>query len=250
MRKLLTGLCVGLGLLLTSVAHAQDTTSRPGLVEDSSTLGKDVLQLEGGYTFSRSGATKTHSIGEVLLRYGLNKNVELRVAGDSYQVTRTAGVRISGFQDAAVGVKLKLRTGETKVLRPRVAVLLDSTIPTGAKVFRNDYQPGVTASFGWDVDEKTGLNAAVGYRRADGGAVRFNQVTGGVQLTHQSNDRYGFLGEVYDVNSPGFGGSTKYAAGAVTYKLSKYVTLDLNGGYGLNGLDPDYFVGFGATKRF
>jgi hypothetical protein len=59
------------------------TTDRPDFTESSSVVGRCRLQIEGGYTYLHDAAagveTDEHLLPELLLRYGLNDCLELRV---------------------------------------------------------------------------------------------------------------------------------------------------------------------------
>src|SRR3954447_23328722 len=99
-----------LGLLWTAPLVAQDfsglpeplNTDRPDFTEGTATVPAGHYQLEGGYTFTRQGTDDSQSLGELLLRIGVNDRVEARLGIGSYDWD-DPGIpgepRISGYED-------------------------------------------------------------------------------------------------------------------------------------------------------
>lgn len=79
MKHLLSALLITLPIYLLAQYSEQIHTERPLMTGNPFTVGKSVLQVEGGYTFGYSpvGARiNTHTL-ELLLRYGLTERLEL-----------------------------------------------------------------------------------------------------------------------------------------------------------------------------
>ena len=135
-------------------------TDRPDVHPKQPTVGKNVIQLETGYTFTRSreqGVTVyNHTYPEASLRFGVLADwLEGRI-GQNFASTATAGPNPSasqtGADDLLLGVKLGLM--KQKECLPETAVILQMTVPTGSSFLtRNEVLPGIIAIFGWDVIE-------------------------------------------------------------------------------------------------
>ena len=153
------------------------TTDRPDFTESSVTVGRDVFQIESGYTFGQddeAGArTRSHSIGELLFRYGVYADwLELRLGVSPVaESVRDIGGSASGsgVQDLYLGTKLAL-TPQAGVL-PEMAVVPQMTVPTGSDGFGADATlPGVNWLYGWDVNEFLSTAGSTQVNRAvDGG---------------------------------------------------------------------------------
>jgi len=231
-------------------AEAPISPERPAFTNSTTVVGKGNVVVEGGYTNFRLNGVKTETYGEVLVRYGISPRLELRVAGNSYQVTKATGFRVSGLQDSNVGLKYAVRNGETSVLRPNIAVIVQTSVPTGARNFSsNSYQPGVQALLGWNLSDKTALNAGMGYTRADIGSTRSNRVSQSVVLSHAATDKVGVFVEAFNINTPGTGGATSFAQTGVTYRVTNEFQVDARVGKGLNAGKADFF-GVGGAYRF
>src|SRR5262245_57860492 len=133
-------------------------TDRPDFTEASSTVGKGRVQLESGYTYVRDRNNglrlNSHSFPEALFRIGLFADwFELRI-GQNYHDTRTtsgatAGVApvagtefMTGPEDLYLGVKLALT--EQKKYLPETALILQTTVPTGAdELSADELLPGL-----------------------------------------------------------------------------------------------------------
>ncbi|HKY61551.1 MAG TPA: transporter, partial [Gemmatimonadota bacterium] len=78
-------------------------TDRPDFTESAVTVPRGDVQLESGYTFTRSDEEDEHSLGEVLARIGLVERLEARIGFGSHAWITAAGNDPSGFEDPSVG---------------------------------------------------------------------------------------------------------------------------------------------------
>lgn len=232
-------------------------TDRPDFTEASVTVGKGVLQVETGYTYSfdREGPDQTigHSFPEALFRYGVFDDwLELRLAtnfaGESFNSNS-----IVAMEDIYLGAKLGLTP--QKGWLPEMALVPQMTVPTGHKAFTNDkVLPGVNWLYGWDINDFL----------ATGGSTQFNSsIDGGTGKTYTEwaqswtvnyllHDRVGAYTEWFaffphgaDTALPQY-----YFDGGVTFLVNNDTQLDVRGGKGLNEAADDYFVGVGLSIRF
>jgi hypothetical protein len=229
-----------------------DFTNGPGLTAPRH------LQIEGGYTFARTGPEKASSLGELLLRYALDDRWEARLGLNSYDWIDT-GVpgerRISGFEDPFVEVKVRLNDAEAEHRSPGVpamGLLLQTTVPVGARALTGDvWQPAATLAFGWELSADWSLDGNLGYAYAADGDRRFSQTFASLSAGVSISDRLGGFLEGYVLSRESADGSaTHYADAGLTWLLSNDLALDIRAGAGLDRPRPNWFAGLGASVRF
>ena len=238
------------------------TTDRPDFTEASSTVGRGRIQLEAGYTFvrDRSGGVTTngHSYPEALFRIGALANwLEFRV-GQNFGHTRTgaphAVFSAGGAEDLYLGVKLGL-TEQERVF-PEMALILQTTVPTGHRDFSaGKMQPGFNLLYGWDVTDRLSFAGSSQANRAidavDHGYIELAQsLTVGYTITPKLGaytEWFAFFptGAV----APGVG-PQHYLNGGFTYKVTNNFQLDVRAGVGLNRQADDFFTGAGFAYRY
>jgi hypothetical protein len=228
---------------------------RPDFTEGTSILDTGHFQLEGGYTFTRLGEEESHTFGELLLRYGFSQRIELRLEAGSYDRIETdgAGERISGFEDPGIGLKLRLTDAATWIPgQPAVAVVAGTSVPVGDEELTSDaWEPSAVLAFDWELFDLIGLGANLGAAALDGEDGRFTQVywsaSGGYGLTERLS---GYL-EYYGISEDEEGGpSLHYLDAGLTYLIHNDLQVDIRVGRGLNGEDPDDYIGVGAAVRW
>lgn len=256
-------------------------TDRPDFTEASTTVGKDRVQLESGYTYirdrSKGSRLSAHSFPEALLRVGLFAEwFELRF-GQNFARERTTlldGSRetIRGAEDLYLGVKFALT--EQQKLFPEMALVFQMTVPTGSRdLSSREVLPGLNWLYGWDIVED---------RLALGGSTQLNRVRGAmfypmfdelgqsaeplvekhsytefaqsITVNYSLTKQLGFYTEWFaffphssldpDV------GSEHYINGGFTYKFTPNTQLDLRIGFGLNERANDMFAGIGFSFRY
>jgi hypothetical protein len=233
-------------------------TDRPDFTEASSTVGRGRIQLEAGYTYfrDRSGGITTyvHSYPEALFRIGMFAEwFELRV-GQNFSSAGSPGVRDSGANDLYLGVKLGL-TEQHRFL-PETALILQTTVPTGADAFTSGKMlPGLNLLYGWDVipdriscGGSSQANAAI-----DDAGRSFTQLAQSLTVGYTITPKLGAYTECFAFFPHGAtlgGGPEYYFDGGFTYKVTNNFQLDVRGGVGLNRNATDYFTGAGFAYRY
>ena len=234
-------------------------TDRPDFTEASSTVGKGRIQLESGYTFSRdrSGGirTTTHSYPEALLRIGaLADWLEFRI-GQNFGETRSGLFSASGAEDLYLGVKLGLT--EQKQVLPEMALILQTTVPTGHSEFTGGkMQPGFNWLYGWDV---------VPDRLTFGGSTQANRVYdeinhGYIELAQSLTIGYGLTDRLsaytewfafFPAGAVALGVTAQhYLDGGFTYQFTPNFQVDIRAGIGVSRRADDYFIGSGFGVRY
>ena len=146
---------------LTAQARAPIETDRPDFTESSATIPKGRWQLETAYTVQRAQGT-SHSLPESLLRAGISSRVELRL---SQNLSATGGAL--SFEDLTVGAKLSL--GGQQGARPELALLVQTTVPTGgSRVTATTMLPSAVLLAGWELGGRWSVGgSAIAGREVD-----------------------------------------------------------------------------------
>jgi hypothetical protein len=236
-------------------------TDRPDFTEASSTVGRGVVQLEGGYTYvydgDDTGSFKAHSFPETLLRVGVLADwLELRIAWNYVEesTTQFGGPRsiATGSEDLYLGLKLGL-TGQEGIL-PEMALMPQMTVPTGSGDFNaGETLPGLNWLYGWDLNDWL----------ATGGSTQANRALDDVtdepylEFAHSWTFNYsltewlGAYTEWFVIAPDGAdtNATENYADGGFTFLVTNNVQMDVRAGVGLNDAADDYFVGSGFAIR-
>jgi Putative MetA-pathway of phenol degradation len=234
---------------------------RPDFTESPKTVGKGVVQLEMGYTFTSdsSGGVRTgdHSFPETLLRVGVLADwLEFR-AEWNYEIERTRQGGVSqtdsGADDLIVGFKIALT--QQQGCLPETGIILDLSIPTGSNAFTTGaVQPGVNYCYSWELMKDWSLSGStsVGGAADDVTNDPYTEFTQSLSLGHTFNEKLDGFSEFYvlspisaDTNRP----QDYYNAGFAVH-INKDVQWDIRAGVGLNEAADNYFAGTGLTLRF
>lgn len=256
-------LALSLALAPTSCGARQAATStlvtdRPDFTESPLAVALGAVQLEVGYTLTRNDVVDTHTLGELLIRIGILTGAELRLGLNSFVWTDDPLGDASGLEDVSLGVKVELTEGggqEFNLLRPRIALLLDTSLPTGTGGFgENRLQPGAKLAMSWELSERLGLGANANVAAASQDGDRFGQFSGAVSLGVSLADGVGAYGEYFLFAPPGPGDDAAgFLNGGLTFLATNDFQFDVRAGFGLhgvNGVDTDFFVGAGFATRF
>jgi len=237
------------------------STDRPDFTEASTTVGRGVVQIETGYTYtydSEGGkTTKLHSFPETLFRIGLLAQwFELRIAPNYVeQTTRGANPSefLTGATDLYLGIKLGLTPQEGML--PEMALIPQMFVPTGSSdLTAGEVLPGVNWIYAWDITQRLSI----------AGSTQINSALDDVTnddywLVAQSSVANWSITERVGVYFEYFG---LYPHGADTVKPIHFVNggfsllvtdnlqLDWRAGVGLNRAAADYFTGTGFSVRF
>lgn len=245
--------------LLTMAAHAQDdkpiNPDRPTFSNGPQTVEAGRVQLESGYQYQKTGDQKDNSFGQLLVRIGAGEKVEARLSPNSYHVTRDTGGRTFGFEDSMLGVKYKLSEGtETFDLEsPQAALLVETTLPTGAPAFReNTLQPSAGLILNWNYSSHFQFGTNLTGTDASQSGRHLGEFTGTLNAQYGLSQRVNILLDYYvDRVAGGEMPNQSYFDGGVTYLTDNNTQLDINSGVGVNNHQhPDFFLGAGISRRF
>lgn len=233
---------------------------RPHLPEASTTVGKDRVVLESGYTFNAKGSSlRSHSYPEAVLRVGMFAEwFEFRLGQnfiDEEQKVSGAHHRENGAQDLYVGVKVALI--EQIEYLPAIALIPQMTVPTGsADVTGGRVLPGLNIDCSWEmIKDLFNIELLVGMNdvRDDVHRSHVEVATGLTGVANVKRDLEAFV--EWDAFYPA-GHSTSaprardYAVGGLVYFLTKDFAIDIRAGVGLNTQANDFLAGAGFAVRY
>lgn len=109
------------------MASAQQIqTDRPNETESPNVVNQHHLQAESGFSFEKEDEEKTFNVPELILRYGIFKNAELRVES-AFKTTQEENKDQCGIEPVAIGFKYHLLDHKDAV--PDLGIIGRVTIP-------------------------------------------------------------------------------------------------------------------------
>ena len=198
-------------------------------------------------------STDTQVFPDLLARYGINRKVEARLvaAGWSFQSGDEAGP--DGFSDVSLGVKIHL--AEERGRRPQMALLVDLSLPVGARGVASDYVTPKILFLGSNaLTDRLGLTYNLGpsfvTAETDGEKGTDLNLNYAVALSRPVGGPFSLFGELYGAFA--FGSSLpdrhNFQFGT-TILLSSRLQIDLRAGGGFVENEPDWLVGAGLAFR-
>lgn len=222
------------------------STERPSFSASPLTLPAGYWQVETGYQYTRDDETvsfKEHSLPNMLVRFGVHKNLELQLGGLTYKWQQIDGARENGFQDASLGIKWQVNDSDSVV---PVGLYGAVSLPVGSSDFSNDsYDP--TLGLFWSHSGALNLFGNLILKHADDLFTFDNGVGISFSLPNNMGSYVEYVGSFYEDDQAD---STHVMNLGANWLLSDDLQLDINGGFGLNSLANDYYAGMGISYRF
>ncbi|HEY2759344.1 MAG TPA: transporter, partial [Pirellulales bacterium] len=237
---------------------------RPGFTVSPVTVGKGVVQLESGYTFTLDNAGGIHHVEHdfpdtlwrigmfaewfewrIEYNYSIINNTDSTVAPPAHQ-------RFSGSDDLLLGIKFCLTPQEG--ILPEMCLLPQMSVPSGSpSLTSGQVLPGLIWGYEWKLNEVysiTGLTAAM--RATDDAGTVFTQFDQALSLNIQLTKPLQAYVEWYVIAPNGITleRTQHNADGGFAYHLTNNIQLDIECGVGLNAAADDFFAGSGAVVRF
>jgi hypothetical protein len=252
-------------LLVAAPAAAQDLAGwsgledpiqpdRPDFTEGTGLIPRGHYQVEGGATVGRVEDVDTTTFGELLVRIGAGERWEARIGVSSYNRIETPLDEVTGFDDPAVGVKVRFTdpADDQGPGQPAVALVLGTSLPEGdEELTADEWVPEAVLAFDWVLGDRFSLGSNLGYTYETEDGDRFHQVsvslTSGLSITERLGaylEWYGFSEETLD------GPTTHYVNGGMSFLVTNDLQLDARIGTGLNDAHPDWYAGVGASVRW
>ena len=242
-------------LVMAVVCKSQTTeipdiyADRPGMATSPFIVCPKKFQIETGFSYEKMTGDvrfqETILYNSTLIRYGINKNAEIRVQTDFAQV-KTDSVNITGFDPFVVGAKLLITEG--KGVLPKTSFLFNLTLPwIGKKYFRpENLAPSFYLLMQNDITPKLNVCYNIGLEYDGGSAepVAFIAFCFGYSFT----DKFSAFVENYNWIS----GSTKPENSidlGCAYIIGKNIQLDLSGNMNLQDFKNYFMISAGLSWR-
>lgn len=246
-----THLIAALYLVLTcnyTFAQENYTADRPGIGNGSYVVETGVFGLETGIQLSTGNAVNQFDIGQMLLRFGVIENFELRALLNSYSTQyfdQTDAVN-SGFQDLGLAAKYKLFESEEG--KTRISAIGKVSLPVGASSFTNDeIVPTLFGVLDQSVAENISFSSNLGYTFGVGDLDDnwLFTLTPGFSFPNQENLSFyaGYAG-IYSSGNI----NEHYTEAGVALIVNDGAQLDLNAGYEIE--QESLFIGIGFAQGF
>ena len=217
------------------------STDRPSFSDGTLIVPKGHWQLESGATWNRVSGANSSTIGEFLLRFPTSDRFELRL------LNLSLATPANQWLDPLLGFKLKLVNGQ-----PDLALVVQSTVPTGGTAFRADrWQPTVKLAWYRQSDPKTGFGGNFIASDLGPNGARFTQWAASLYVSRTLDDLTGCFAEVYGLAPLSSGGpNAGFFDLGLTRLLNPSTQVDLRFGSGFNVSRDGWFVGAGVGVRF
>jgi len=235
-------------------------TDRDAFTPATSTVGQRLTVLEASYSFiDNRSVAETHSLPEMLLRYGLTERIELRL-GWNYEVGGAGDIvsgddggeefegRIERESQMLYGVKVAATTQNGWI--PRSAAILQGFTPTSGEATATDVVAAYT--FGWELPNSWRLDSSMRYGTEHGPRDAFNEWAPSVVLRVPLNEQWQVHAEyfgIYNQGSEHDAGRAFFSPGA-HYLITPNLELGLRLGWGITHDTPPFFSNVGIGWRF
>lgn len=225
-------------------------TDRPDFTESPIAVPTGAVQAEFGHTFERTDDVRANTTGEVLLRLGVRRGMELRLGLPSYVRALGTPDDVRGIGDANLGAKFELvPEARAHGLVPTTAVIVGAGLPTGARALRAPgVAPEVKLLAGWSLSDAWALSSNVNVASLDVGPARETELAGSLSVGRALSERAGSYLEWFGNRTPS--GGAHFLNAGVTWLLTANQQLDVRAGSGLGGNRRDYFAGVGLSQRW
>ncbi|MCE9603110.1 MAG: transporter [Gemmatimonadetes bacterium] len=237
-----------------TVAPGPIITDRPDFTESAVTVPHGHTQLEMGSTFTDEDGVRSVSTGEMLLRTGLSPRWELRLTPANHVTERAGASRAQGLEDAGLGVKIALHAGPGTPgsLDPTVALIVGTSLPTGAESYRNRRAlPEVKFLTQWSLTERVAFASNLNWARGEVGGAAYDEWSGSGTFAFSLSERFGSYAEYYV-----FGDRTAawqrrdYVNGGLTFLVNDRFQLDARVGARVDAPRDGVFFGLGFARLF
>lgn len=255
-----------LGQAKRDVAKSALITDRPDQTESSAVVGRGLIQMEVGWSFSEQDESGTrlrsHAAPQALFRVGILDGLEGRFgfAGwireeqrVSMDPTGPSSSDRSGFGDIDIGFKYRL--GDHTGTGPDWAFLGGATLPTGEGGFGSQrVDPNFRLSFAYDLADRVSVGSNAGARWTSSTTTQGTETLVDFLYTlafgFSLSERVGTFAESFGFVALEDAGSSRHSLdGGLTFLVNYDVQFDVSGGVGLNDAADDWFVGAGLSIR-
>jgi hypothetical protein len=220
-------------------------TDRPDFTESAVVVPLRGFQLESGFTYQNARSASAVGLPELLLRYGMTRQTELRFGLPSYSQVNSAGGTTARFGDGYVGIKHQLGPlpdGSDFALIPAL------NLPSRNEFSSGSLDPEIKICWSRSIGSKSSLSL-MGYALwttgTSGRVLSFQQTASfGQELTERLGAFFEYAGTFARAASP-----EHVAHIGLVYRPTVDQQFDIHGGMTLNG-DRNPFIAGGYSVRW
>jgi hypothetical protein len=206
-----------------------------------------VLQFEGGWGYAKDSTTRTSTLPNGVVRYGLGHGVELRGANLGFSQIAYAGgaaPALSGASDVQAGAKVMLLSEQHAPFE--LAVVPMVSMPTGVRgLSTTTFDPSIGISTGRALPAGFDATGLVRATRLTSGGDRLTQYTAVASLAHDVFKRWTASTEVVVISGP----ATWSFSTALARRVSQRCQIDVQLGHGISSVAPTWTLGAGLVVR-
>ena len=238
-------------------------TDRDSFTPSTRTIEAGRSIVESSYSFIDNRHTaETHSLPELLLRFGLTKRIELRFGGN-YEVGGEGGDVSGGSGAEGFGEEggklvresqllygLKVRLSDQDGWLPESSLVLQGHTPTSGP----DPATAFTAAyvFGWELPDEWKLDSAIRYAADKAGDDRFESWSPSIVLRKTLAERWNVHAEYAGIFSQNRTNNfaKHFVSPGVHYLITPNIELGVRVGWGLSNDSARFFSNAGIGWRF
>ncbi|KAA5547369.1 transporter [Roseiconus nitratireducens] len=250
-------------LFLGSESSEEDEieTDRDSFTPSTTVVGEGRFVFESAYSFiDNRDVSETHSYPEIVGRYGISENIELRF-GWNYEVGG-AGNPISGnvpeeFEEGA-GLERESRVlygakfflAEQEGWMPESSVILQGYTPTSGEA--NDSSVSASYVFGWELANSWVWDSALRYSTGSLDEDDFNVWSPSTVIKIPIGERWKAHAEYFGVYTEGreSESSQYFFSPGIHYLVTPNFEVGTRVGWGLNNQAPNFFSNVGVGLRY
>ncbi|QDT64873.1 transporter [Calycomorphotria hydatis] len=242
-------------------------TERHDFTQSAVTVGNKVFQIEAGHSYfykdNEEEIESAHTLPEMLLRYGISEDIEVRLRWNYAWVFIDEAEDEIGSEDLRYGIKLQISRFEESCLLPTSAVEIRGSAPTGGESFTTDRAEfSLDYIYQWELAEGVTLAGSTGYGTngfGDFGLIpeepsedAFNVLSQSAVLGLELSEANTLYIEWYGIYSQGL--EDDFVVSVINAGVDHYITdnfvVDFRIGAGLTNDSDDFFTGWGGGWRF
>ncbi len=236
-------------------------TDRDSFTPSTRTVEVGRWILESSYSFIDNRSTaETHSLPELLLRYGLSDWIELRLGGN-YEVGGE-GADVSGgtgneplegggiTRETQVLYGVKLRLSEQHAWLPESSLIVQGHTPTSGPDPATAFSLGYI--IGWELPDEWKLDSAIRYSADKEKSDSFETWSPSIVLRKTLAERWNVHAEYFSHFSQDRADNfaKHFVSPGVHYLITPNIEIGVRLGWGLNYESPRFFSNVGLGWRF
>ncbi len=220
-------------------------TDRPGFMDSPGLVRPGVVQEEFGLGYGRSSALRSLSAGEHTLRFGVSRDLELRIGNKGFQFARAG----SGWAGGSMGAKLRL--AEESRWRPTLSAVPLIHVPLGSACCSGQaWEPALKLAWSKSLPRHLSLGGNWNWSSLQSETGRFAQQASSLSFGWPLGGHLEAFAEAWILNRVKRNGPhlSLYNAG-VTRHVGPDVQIDVSAGRSFASRDHEWFVAVGVSVR-